>query len=113
MNVNVFLAAAQLGLRRVVWGSSETTLGLAFDEQARSRVSACLGGAHHGVENLIIAAADTIMNQLSAELLHEVFPDIKLTRDIGAYETLLAIDRARELLGFNPRHSWRDEVTEG
>jgi nucleoside-diphosphate-sugar epimerase len=31
MNSNVFLAAAQLRLRRVVWASSETTLGLPFD----------------------------------------------------------------------------------
>ncbi|MDQ4044133.1 MAG: NAD(P)-dependent oxidoreductase, partial [Chloroflexota bacterium] len=31
MNTNVFLAAAQLGLKRVVWASSETTLGLPFD----------------------------------------------------------------------------------
>jgi nucleoside-diphosphate-sugar epimerase len=30
MNSNVFLAAAALGLRRVVWASSETTLGLDF-----------------------------------------------------------------------------------
>ncbi|MFE5670882.1 NAD-dependent epimerase/dehydratase family protein [Agromyces sp. NPDC056523] len=30
MNSNVFLAAAQLGLERVVWASSETTLGLDF-----------------------------------------------------------------------------------
>src|SRR5262249_40898388 len=31
MNFNVFMAAAQLGLTRVVWASSETTLGLPFD----------------------------------------------------------------------------------
>jgi len=31
MNFNVFHAAAQLGLSRVVWASSETTLGLPFD----------------------------------------------------------------------------------
>src|SRR5262245_53957315 len=31
MNSNIFLAAAQLGLSRVVWASSETTLGLPFD----------------------------------------------------------------------------------
>jgi nucleoside-diphosphate-sugar epimerase len=35
MNANVFLAAAQLGLRRVVWASSETTLGLEFTEPPR------------------------------------------------------------------------------
>jgi nucleoside-diphosphate-sugar epimerase len=31
MNFNVFLAAAHVGLSRVVWASSETTLGLPFD----------------------------------------------------------------------------------
>lgn len=31
MNFNVFTAAAQRGLSRVVWASSETTLGLPFD----------------------------------------------------------------------------------
>lgn len=35
MNSNVFLAAAQLGLGRVVWASSETTLGLPFDTPPR------------------------------------------------------------------------------
>ena len=35
MNSNVFLAAVQLGLARVVWASSETTLGLPFDEPPR------------------------------------------------------------------------------
>lgn len=35
MNWNVFTAAHQLGLERVVWASSETTLGLPFDEPPR------------------------------------------------------------------------------
>lgn len=35
MNSNVFLAAAQLRLGRVVWASSETTLGLPFDTPPR------------------------------------------------------------------------------
>jgi nucleoside-diphosphate-sugar epimerase len=35
MNSNVFLGAAQLGLRRVVWASSETTLGLPFETPPR------------------------------------------------------------------------------
>jgi nucleoside-diphosphate-sugar epimerase len=37
MNTNVFLAAAQLGLERVVWASSETTLGLNFDDDHAPR----------------------------------------------------------------------------
>ena len=35
MNFNVFQAAAQAGLSRVVWASSETTLGLPFDTPPR------------------------------------------------------------------------------
>jgi nucleoside-diphosphate-sugar epimerase len=35
MNYNVFAAAAQLKLDRVVWASSETTLGLPFDVPPR------------------------------------------------------------------------------
>jgi nucleoside-diphosphate-sugar epimerase len=35
MNFNVFQAAAKLGLSRVVWASSETTLGLPFDVPPR------------------------------------------------------------------------------
>ena len=51
------------------------------------------------------------MNRPSAELLAEVFPGVKLTRDVGEFGTLLAIDRAREVLGFNPEHSWRNHIT--
>ena len=35
INGHVFLAAARLGLRKVVWASSETTLGLPFDVPPR------------------------------------------------------------------------------
>ena len=59
----------------------------------------------------IIAAADTVMNRPSAALLAEVFPDVPLTRDPGEFGTLLAIDRARQVLNFEPRHTWRDHVS--
>jgi nucleoside-diphosphate-sugar epimerase len=35
MNFNVFMAATQVGLERVVWASSETTIGLPFDTPPR------------------------------------------------------------------------------
>jgi nucleoside-diphosphate-sugar epimerase len=68
-------------------------------------------GQVQGSPAFIIAAADTVMNRPSAELLAEVYPGVKLTRDVGEFGTLLAIDRAREVLGFEPAHSWRDHVT--
>src|SRR5690348_2093923 len=193
MNFNVFQAAAALKLDRVVWASSETTLGLPFDTPPRyapvdedhypvptstyalSKVASETVAGHialwsglpfialrfsnimapedyqrfaefqddpharrwnlwgyidqrdvalscrlaleaeagtvTGSPAFIIAAADTVMNRPSAELLAEVFPGVRLTRDVGEFGTLLAIDRAREVLGFEPAHSWRDHVT--
>jgi nucleoside-diphosphate-sugar epimerase len=193
MNFNVFMAAARLGMSRVVWASSETTLGLPFevppryapvDEEhypfptttyALSKVASetvagqiakwsgtpfialrfsnimaphdyqefpsFWGDPHErkwnlwgyiderdvaaacrlalsapadavaGSPSFIIAAADTVMDRPSAGLLAEVFPGVRLTRDVGEYGTLLAIDRARKVLGFEPAHSWRDHIT--
>ncbi|HLT60215.1 MAG TPA: NAD(P)-dependent oxidoreductase, partial [Microlunatus sp.] len=190
MNFNVFSAATQLGLRRVVWASSETTLWLPFDTPPRyapvdeahypmptstyalSKVAgetvaeqlagwsgipfvalrfsnimtvadyqrfpsfwpdprlrrwnlwgyvderdvaaSCRCGLTAdvtGARSYVIAAADTCMNRPSADLLAEVFPDIRLTREVGEFETLLAIDRARAELGYQPGHSWRDHVS--
>lgn len=189
MNFNVFQAAAALKLSRVVWASSETTLGLPFEVPPRyapvdedhypvptstyalSKVASetvawhiadwsgipfvalrfsnimapedyqwfpevwddpqmrkwnlwgyiderdvaascrlALEATTQGSQAFIIAAADTVMNRPSAQLLAEVFPDVRLTREIPGFGTLLAIDRAREALGFTPAHSWRDHL---
>jgi nucleoside-diphosphate-sugar epimerase len=59
---------------------------------------------------MIIAAADTVMTQPSAELMRQVFPDVPLRGAISANATLLSIERARQVLGFEQQHSWRDHV---
>jgi nucleoside-diphosphate-sugar epimerase len=63
-----------------------------------------------GAVSLIIAAADTIMAQPSADLLAEVFPGVPVRRALAGHETVLSIDRARRVIGFEPLHSWRDHV---
>ena len=63
-----------------------------------------------GHEIAIIAAADTCMTRESTDLMAEVYPGVRLTREVRGHETLLAIDRAREVLGYEPSHSWRNEV---
>jgi nucleoside-diphosphate-sugar epimerase len=192
MNYNVFMAASQLQLGRVVWASSETTLGLPFDVPPRYapvdedhypvpstsyalskvasetisghiaqwsgipfvalRFSNILGPADYprfpsfwpdpqlrkwnlwgyiderdaaaacrlaldapveGSASFIIAAADTVMTRPSADLMREVFPGVPLTGEISETGTLLSIGRARQVLGFEPRHSWRDHVGQG
>jgi nucleoside-diphosphate-sugar epimerase len=64
-----------------------------------------------GPRNVIIAAADTVMNRPSRELLAEVFPHVPVTGELAEFGTLLAIGRASQLLGFQPRYSWRDHLT--
>ena len=60
-----------------------------------------------GLEIFIIANADTVMPQPSAQLAAEVFPDIPVTRDVGEHGTFLSIEKARRLLGYSPKHTWR------
>jgi nucleoside-diphosphate-sugar epimerase len=199
---NVFSTAATLGLRRVVWASSETVLGLPFDDplppyapvdeaappipnttyalskvlgeemarqfarwsgptivglrfsniiepdgrsgptapasptgyaafpgfwdDARTRkwnlwgyvdvrdvAQACRLGLTAGVQGaevFIIAAADTVMDRPSRDLMAEVFPTVPLRGDLAGHDTLLSIAKARRLLGYAPVHSWRNHV---
>ena len=185
---NVFSAAVSVGVQRVVWASSETTLGLPFDREkpsyapideehplfpessyalskvvseemarqlnrasgipfvglrfsnimephdyerfpgfwedpalrkwnlwgyvdARDVAQSCRLGLEadvRGAEAFIIAAADTVMNKPNAYLMSEVYPGVPLRDGTGDFETLLSIDKARELLGYAPGYSWRN-----
>jgi len=186
---NVFAAAVALGLGKVVWASSETVLGLPFDEPPafapideshpprpessyalsklvgeriaeqfarRSgvpflglRISNIMEPADYGdfeswqdeparrrwnlwgyvdardvaqavrlgletdlrgAEVAIVAAADTCMRRPSAELMAEVYPTVELRGALAGRQTLLSIQRARELLGYVPRFSWLEQV---
>jgi len=184
---NVFAAAPLLGLRRVVWASSETVLGLPFEREppryapidedhapfpdssyalskvageelarqfarwtgipyvglrfsnvmephdyarfagfqddaqlrrwnlwgyvdARDVAQACrlaLEADIAGAEVFLIAAADTVMTRPNAELMAEVYPEVELRGELGEWDTLLSIEKARRLLGYEPRYSWR------
>ena len=64
-----------------------------------------------GYDVFVIANADTCMTTPSAELAAAVFPDVPLTRPVEGTETLLSIDKARRVLGYEPEHSWRDVFT--
>jgi nucleoside-diphosphate-sugar epimerase len=186
---NVFASAVAHGLKRVVWASSETVLGLPFDEppafapideshpprpessyalsklvgetmaaqaarrsgipfvglrisnimepddyaafpsyweDARLRrwnlwgyvdvrdvagaIWSGLSAPIDGAEVCIVAAEDTVMPRPSSELMAEVYPSVPLRRAIEGRETLLAIDRARAVLGYRPQHRWQDHV---
>jgi nucleoside-diphosphate-sugar epimerase len=185
---NVYSAALRAGVRKIVWASSETVLGLPFDEpppyvpvdeeypprpnstyslvktleeelarqlcrwhpdlsmtglrfsnvmlpeeyaafpgfdadpqlrrwnlwsyiDARDGAQAVRRALEHdavGADVFVIANADTVMSRPNRELMAEVFPGVPFTREVGEHETLLSIDKARRVLGYEPAHSWRD-----
>ena len=58
-----------------------------------------------GFERFIIANSDTVMRAPSAELADRYLPDVPRTREIVGRETLLSIEKARRLLGYEPAHN--------
>jgi nucleoside-diphosphate-sugar epimerase len=63
-----------------------------------------------GKEVFVIASPDTVMSTPTAELVARHYPDLELKRPVEGHETLLSIDKARRVLGYDPKHSWRDHV---
>jgi nucleoside-diphosphate-sugar epimerase len=63
-----------------------------------------------GAEHFIIAAADTVMNRPSRELMAEVYPTVRYEPTAGDFDTLLSIEKAKRVLGYVPQHTWRDHV---
>jgi nucleoside-diphosphate-sugar epimerase len=63
-----------------------------------------------GFEAFIIANADTVMSRMNASLMADVFPSVPVKPSMSASGTLLAIDKAKRMLDYNPQHSWRNHV---
>jgi nucleoside-diphosphate-sugar epimerase len=63
-----------------------------------------------GAEHFIIAASDTVMRQPSRDLMAEVYPEVPYRSTAGDFGTLLSIEKARKLLGYEPKWSWRDHI---
>lgn len=61
-----------------------------------------------GFETFVIANADTVVSMPTAQLAATYHPDVPLKHELAGNETLLSIDKAKRLLGFEPQHSWRN-----
>jgi nucleoside-diphosphate-sugar epimerase len=62
-----------------------------------------------GAEVFIIANADTVMLRHNKELLAEVFPDVPQIGSFGPNQSLFSIEKARRILKYEPKYSWRSE----
>jgi len=63
-----------------------------------------------GAEHFNVAAADTVMTRPSRELMAEVYPEVPYRPTGGDHDSLLSSDKARQLIGYEPQHSWREFV---
>ncbi|MEV3938865.1 NAD(P)-dependent oxidoreductase [Glycomyces sp. NPDC049804] len=63
-----------------------------------------------GKEVFVIASPDTVMSTPTPELVQAHYPGLELKRPVEGHETLLSIDKARRILGYDPKHTWRDHV---
>jgi nucleoside-diphosphate-sugar epimerase len=88
--------------RDLVWSYVDARDGAAA-------ISLALAHAAPGFRAYNIAAPDTGLSIPSRELASGAFPGVPL-REIGEFETLMSIGRARAELGYEPRHRWREEL---
>ncbi|QKG51289.1 NAD-dependent epimerase/dehydratase family protein [Hymenobacter sp. BRD67] len=61
-----------------------------------------------GMHPFIIANADTVMSKSSTELMKNYLPNVPVRKKLGEHETLLSIEKARKVLGYEPEFSWRE-----
>jgi len=61
-----------------------------------------------GFEAFNIIAADTFRIEPTEELLATHLPDVERRAPLPGNASLFTIDKAERLLGWTPRHSWRD-----
>ncbi len=59
---------------------------------------------------LFVSAADTFMQAETEDLLRRTFPGVELRRALAGTQSVIDNRPAREAIGFQPRHSWRDYV---
>jgi nucleoside-diphosphate-sugar epimerase len=74
--------------------------------------AAALNAAITGARVLTIGAADTCMDVPSQELAEMAFPDVPQRRPLEGHETLVSIEAAGAAIGYRPRFSWRDHISE-
>ncbi|SDN75708.1 Nucleoside-diphosphate-sugar epimerase [Klenkia soli] len=73
-------------------------------------VTAALAARLPGAELFVVANDDTVMGRPSAELAAGWFPGVPVRGQVSGHRALMSSARAQRLLGWVPRHSWRDEV---
>jgi nucleoside-diphosphate-sugar epimerase len=74
---------------------------------AAAAIGAALTADLTGAVAVTVAAPDTTAREHTAKLLRQYHPDTMIEREPTGFETVFAVERAYDLLGFRPEHGWR------
>ena len=72
----------------------------------------CLETDGLGFEVFNVANADMSVAATTSEVLERFYDGVEVRREMGRDETFYCIDKARDLLGYQPQHSWRDVLAD-
>ncbi|WP_345521160.1 NAD(P)-dependent oxidoreductase [Nocardioides conyzicola] len=75
-------------------------------------VQRCLETDGLGFEVFNVANADMSVSATTQEIRDRFYDGVEVRKEMGRDETFYSIDKARNLLGFDPEHSWRDVLSE-
>lgn len=63
-----------------------------------------------GAEAFFVTAADTLRIEPSRELIRRHFPEAEIDPQLDGNQSCVDIRKARRLLGYDPKYSWREGV---
>jgi nucleoside-diphosphate-sugar epimerase len=75
-------------------------------------VQRCLEVDGLGYQVFNVANADMSVAATTEDVRRRFYDGVELRREMGRDETFYSIDKARRLLGYEPRHSWRDVLAD-
>lgn len=73
-------------------------------------VDCCLKTDGLGFEVFNVANEDSSVGAKSADVIAQFYDGVPVTREMGEYETFYDISKAKRMLGFAPKHGWRDTL---
>ncbi|MDW4500110.1 NAD(P)-dependent oxidoreductase [Sulfitobacter sp. D35] len=73
-------------------------------------VQKCLETDGLGYEVFNVSNDDHSVSLTTPELLERYYADVPVRRDVGTHETLFSSAKAKQMLGYQPQHSWRDHL---
>ena len=75
------------------------------ERDSAAAISLAVTGSYEGHHTLFVNDRVNRIGIRSADLVRTLYPDVKLDRPLRGYETLVSIDRAKSVLGYEPQYS--------